>query len=100
MLADARVEQVAVVEVEEAMVGWMRDGTIPHGPGYLADERVHVVETDVAVAVAEARRRRTTWCCSTSTTGPTTSCTTPTRALYNRDVPPRRAAALRPGGAW
>lgn len=54
VLADARVEQVAVVEVEEALVRWMRDGTVPHGPGFLADERVRVVETDIAVAVAEA----------------------------------------------
>ncbi len=40
VLADPRVEKVAVVEIEEALVGWMRDGTVPHGPSFLADERL------------------------------------------------------------
>ena len=56
VLADARVERVTVVEVEESLVGWMRDGTVPHGPAILADRRVHVVNADIARAVAEARR--------------------------------------------
>jgi spermidine synthase len=54
VLRDSRVEKVAVVEIEQALVDWMRDGTIPHGPGMLADERVSVVVADVAVALAEA----------------------------------------------
>jgi len=54
VLADKRVERVAVVEIEDALVRWMRDGTIPHGPGFLADERVHVVEADIRTAIAEA----------------------------------------------
>jgi spermidine synthase len=54
VLADPRVEKVAVVEIEEALVGWMRDGTVPHGPSYLADERLTVVVADVRAAVAEA----------------------------------------------
>ncbi|MCW2848752.1 MAG: spermidine synthase [Marmoricola sp.] len=54
VLADHRVEQVKVVEIEEALVGWMRDGTVPHGPAVLADRRVHVVNADIMVAVAEA----------------------------------------------
>jgi spermidine synthase len=54
VLADSRVEKVAVVEIEQALVDWMRDGTIPHGPSLLADERVTVVVADVAVALAEA----------------------------------------------
>jgi spermidine synthase len=55
VLADHRVTRCAVVEIEEALVEWMRDGTIPHGQTILADERVHVVVADVAVALAEAR---------------------------------------------
>ena len=54
VLADSRVEKVAVVEIEPALVDWMRDGTIAHGPALLADERVTVVVADVAVALAEA----------------------------------------------
>ena len=30
-----------VVEIEAALVEWMRDGTIPHGPALLADARLH-----------------------------------------------------------
>lgn len=55
VLADSRVERCAVVEIEEALVGWMRDGTVPHGPALLADERAAVVVADVAIAMAEAR---------------------------------------------
>ncbi len=54
VLADSRVQRVAVVEIEQALVDWMRDGTIPHGPGMLADERLTIVVADVAVALAEA----------------------------------------------
>lgn len=55
VLADSRVERCTVVEIEEALVGWMRDGTIPRGQTTLADERVRVVVADIAAAVAEAR---------------------------------------------
>lgn len=55
VLGDSRVERCTVVEIEPALVGWMRDGTIPHGPGFLADERVSVVVTDISLALAEAR---------------------------------------------
>ena len=54
VLADPRVERCTVVEIEEALVGWMRDGTISHGPTMLADERAHVVVADVTLALAEA----------------------------------------------
>lgn len=57
VLADPRVEQVRVVEIEPALIGWMRDGTIRHGPRVLADQRVTVVNADLAMAVAEARER-------------------------------------------
>ena len=56
VLADPRVEHVTVVEIEEALVGWMRDGTVPHGPAVLADKRVRVVNADIRMAVAEASR--------------------------------------------
>lgn len=54
VLGDSRVEQVDVVEIEPALVGWMRDGTVPHGPRLLADPRVRVVVADVVRALAEA----------------------------------------------
>lgn len=54
LLADPRVERVVVVEIEDALIRWMRDGTVPHGPAVLADRRVHVVNADIVMAVAEA----------------------------------------------
>lgn len=55
VLADPRVERVVVVEIEEPLVQWMRDGTVPHGPAMLADTRATVVNADIAMAIAEAR---------------------------------------------
>lgn len=54
VLHDPRVERCTVVEIEQPLVDWMRDGTIAHGPSYLADQRLDVVVQDVAVALAEA----------------------------------------------
>ena len=54
VLADHRVEDVRVVEIESALIGWMRDGTIPHGPALLADKRLRIVDADIVQAVAEA----------------------------------------------
>ncbi|MFL6059680.1 MAG: spermidine synthase [Marmoricola sp.] len=54
VLADPRVTSCTVVELEEALVGWMRDGTVPHGPQMLADERLRIVGGDVAMALTEA----------------------------------------------
>jgi spermidine synthase len=54
VLADPRVTSCTVVELEQALVDWMRDGTVAHGPRLLADERVKVVVGDVAMALTEA----------------------------------------------
>lgn len=55
VLADVRVERAVVVEIEEPLIEWMRNGTVPHGPAILADERATVVNADIAMAIAEAR---------------------------------------------
>jgi spermidine synthase len=55
VLADHRVERAVVVEIEEPLIDWMRDGTVPHGPAILADARVTIVNADIAMAIAEAR---------------------------------------------
>jgi spermidine synthase len=54
VLGDRRVEHCDVVEIEPALVAWMRDGTIPHGLQLLADRRARVIVADVATAIAEA----------------------------------------------
>ncbi len=55
VLADPRVQRAVVVEIEEPLIQWMRDGTVPHGPALLADTRATVVNADIAMAIAEAR---------------------------------------------
>ncbi len=54
VLADPRVRRLVVAELEPALVGWFRDGTIPHGREFLADGRVHVAEADVRQVLEEA----------------------------------------------
>ena len=101
VLADHRVERCAVVEIEQALVDWMRDGTVPHGPALLADERVHVVVADIAVALAEAppgvvrpgaarrrQRSRATWS------------TTPTRRSTSRRSSSRPRGRCVPAARW
>lgn len=51
LLTDARVRDVLVVEIEPAVVRWMREGTVPHGPHVLADSRVRVQVADVRQVV-------------------------------------------------
>jgi spermidine synthase len=43
-----------VVEIEPALVGWLRAGTVPHGPALLADARVEVAVGDVRAAIENA----------------------------------------------
>ncbi len=54
VLADPRVERCTVVEIEPALVGWLRDGSVPHGPALLADPRVEVRVADVAAELRGA----------------------------------------------
>jgi spermidine synthase len=54
VLADPRVRRVVVAEIEPALVGWLRDGTVPHGPALLADDRVEVRVADVADVIGGA----------------------------------------------
>jgi spermidine synthase len=52
VLEDARVEHVTVVEIEPALVRWMREGVVP-GAELLADPRVTVTVADVADALRD-----------------------------------------------
>lgn len=51
VLTDPRVRRVVTAEIEPALIGWMRDGTVPHGPGLLADPRLEVREADIQDAI-------------------------------------------------
>jgi spermidine synthase len=51
VLTDPRVRRVVTVEIEPALVGLMRDGTVPHGPGLLADPRLEIRIADIQDAI-------------------------------------------------
>jgi spermidine synthase len=99
VLADSRVELCSVVEIEQALVGWMRDGTVPHGPALLADERVNVVVADVAVALAEARPASYDLVLLDVDNGPGFLVYDTNAALYETPGLTSARAVLRPGGA-
>ncbi len=99
VLADSRVETCAVVEIEPALVDWMRNGTIAHGPSLLADQRVAVVVADVAMAVAEARPASYDLVLLDVDNGPGYLVHDTNAALYAAPFLAAVRAILRPGGA-
>ncbi len=53
LLDDPRVADVVVAELDPQVIGWLADGTVPHGPALFADPRVRVVADDVAALLRE-----------------------------------------------
>ena len=98
VLADDRVQQVTVVEVEEAVVGWLRDGTVPHGPALLADDRLRVVIADVRIAAGEARPETYDVVLLDVDNGPAFLVYDGNRAVYGTEFLRTVREALRPGG--
>ncbi len=47
VLGDPRVRELVVVEIEESLITWMRDGTVPHGPPLMDEPRLTVVNADL-----------------------------------------------------
>ena len=99
VLADKRVEQLVVVEIEDDLVRWMRDGTVPHGPSYLADERVSVVVADIRLAMAEATAAAYDLVLLDVDNGPGFLVYEENQAVYQREFLEETRACLRPGGA-
>jgi spermidine synthase len=99
VLADKRVEKLVVVEIEDALVQWMRDGTVPHGPAYLADERVSVMTADIRVAVAEATPAAYDLVLLDVDNGPGFLVYDDNIAVYQREFLEQTRQCLRPGGA-
>ena len=98
VLADPRVEQVKVVELESALIGWMRDGTIPHGPALLADKRLHLVDADIVQAVAEALSTYDLVLLDVDN-GPGYLVHPSNEAVYQRDFLAATRSIIDPGGA-
>ena len=99
VLADQRVEKLVVVEIEDALVQWMRDGTVPHGPSYLADQRLSVMTADIRVAMAEATPAAYDLILLDIDNGPGFLVYTDNEAVYQRPFLDQARRALRPGGA-
>ena len=99
VLADHRVEQVAVVEIEDSLVQWMRDGTVPHGPGLLADERLTVITADIRMAMAEATPSAYDLVLLDVDNGPGYLVYDDNAAVYQETFLAQVAKTLRPGGA-
>ncbi len=99
VLSDHRVERLVVVEIEEALVGWMRDGTVPHGPAYLADERLTVVAADIKQAISEATPASYDLVLLDVDNGPDFLVYDDNSAVYQAGFLREVADALRPGGA-
>jgi spermidine synthase len=99
VLADQRVEKLVVVEIEDALVQWMRDGTVPHGPAYLADQRLTVMTADIRVAMAEATPAAYDLVLLDIDNGPGFLVYAENEAVYQRTFLEQTRSALRPGGA-
>lgn len=99
VLADSRVERLTVVEIEEALVGWMRDGTAPHGPALLADERLTVVVADIVGALAEAKDASYDLVLLDVDNGPAYLVYDANAAVYRAPSLTEARRILRPGGA-
>ncbi|HSE08611.1 MAG TPA: hypothetical protein VLB29_08085 [Nocardioidaceae bacterium] len=99
VLADKRVEKLVVVEIEDALVQWMRDGTVPHGPSYLADERVSLMTADIRTAIAEATLAAHDLVLLDVDNGPGFLVYDHNEAIYHREFLQQTQACLRPGGA-
>jgi len=99
VLGDSRVEKLVVVELEDALVQWMRDGTVPHGPSYLADERLTVLTADIRVAMAEATPATYDLVLLDVDNGPGFLVYDDNAAIYQPEFLARTRECLRPGGA-
>jgi spermidine synthase len=99
VLTDQRVERCAVIEIEQGLVDWMRDGTIPHGQTLLADQRAVVVVADVSLALAEAREATYDLVLLDVDNGPGYLVHEANAALYDAPFLALTRRVLRPGGA-
>lgn len=98
VLADTWVERCTVVEIEEDLVTWMRDGTIPHGQTMLADARANPVVADVTSVLGEARDASYDLILLDVDNGPHFLVHESNRRVYQRPFLQQAHRILRPGG--
>ena len=89
---------MVVAEIEPALVGWLRDGTVPYDPALLADDRLEVRVADVADVIGEAEDEFDLVLLDVDN-GPRYLVHEQNAALYRPDFLSTAVAVLRPGGA-
>lgn len=99
VLADHRVGRCTVVEIEEALVDWLRDGTVPHGSDLLGDPRVEVRVADVAEELASVDPAAFDLVLLDVDNGPGYLVHDANAALYRQPFLASLRRVLRPGGA-
>lgn len=99
VLEDPRVRTCTVVEIESALLAWMSNGTIPHGPQLLGDERVRTLTADIAAAVTGAPTGSCDVVLLDADNGPDQLVHPANAALYSTPFLYEVRATLRPGGA-
>lgn len=98
LLADPRVGECVVVEIEPALTAWLRDGLVPPARGLLDDARLRVVHGDVRDVLATWPAAELDAVLLDVDNGPDFLTHPANAALYR---PPALAAAsttIRPGG--
>jgi spermidine synthase len=98
VLSDHRVGHVEVAELEDALVRWFRDGTIPHGRTYLADQRLTLTVADVQQVVGEAPPGSVDLVLLDVDNGPDFLVHDDNASLYEPAFLEEVRSALRPGG--
>jgi spermidine synthase len=99
VLEDRRVERCSVVEIEPELVEWMRNGTVPHGPAMLADQRANPVVADISTAIEEVADASYDLVLLDVDNGPDQLVHEHNADLYRQPFLSQLRRILRPGGA-
>ncbi|WP_147917659.1 spermidine synthase [Ruania zhangjianzhongii] len=99
VLADPRVQLLEVVEIEPAVIDWLADGTVPHGPALLTDPRLQVVPGDIAAHLQARPQESTDLVLLDVDNGPGFLVYPRNAGLYGQAMLAEAARVLRPGGA-
>jgi spermidine synthase len=96
-LADLRVEQIVVVEIEPALVAWHETHLAAFSGGLLLDARVDVVIADLVTHLSASAEAYDAVCLDVDN-GPDWTVTDSNTRLYDAGGTQLLADALRPGG--
>jgi spermidine synthase len=98
LLADDRVRDVVVAEIEPPVAAWMRDGTVSHGPAIVGDPRVRLEVADVREVVAAEATGAVDAVLLDVDNGPDGLVHDANAAVYDAAFLDTCASRLRPGG--